>query len=75
MRSLAIQERLVVESLLLYIERSQLRWFGHLVRTPRVSDMSKMGEDHEADPGHTGGITSLSRPGNTLVSELEKVVG
>ena len=34
-RSLDIRERLRVEPLLLCIERSQLRWFGHLVRMPK----------------------------------------
>ncbi|KAL4004686.1 hepatocyte cell adhesion molecule [Sarotherodon galilaeus] len=33
-RSLAIQEGLRVETLLLHIERSQLSWFGHLMRMP-----------------------------------------
>ena len=33
-RSSDIQERLRVEPLLLHMERSQLRWFGHLVRMP-----------------------------------------
>lgn len=33
-RSSDIRERLGVEPLLLRIERSQLRWFGHLVRMP-----------------------------------------
>uniref|UniRef100_A0A669BJZ3 Reverse transcriptase domain-containing protein n=1 Tax=Oreochromis niloticus TaxID=8128 RepID=A0A669BJZ3_ORENI len=33
-RSLAIREGLRVEPLLLHIERSQLRWFGHLTRMP-----------------------------------------
>ena len=33
-RSSDIQERLRVELLLLRVERSQLRWFGHLVRMP-----------------------------------------
>ncbi|KAL6462549.1 hypothetical protein MHYP_G00289710 [Metynnis hypsauchen] len=31
-RSSVIRERLRVEPLLLYVERSQMRWFGHLVR-------------------------------------------
>ncbi|KAL6457828.1 hypothetical protein MHYP_G00330580 [Metynnis hypsauchen] len=31
-RSSAIRERLGVEPLLLHVESSQLRWFGHLVR-------------------------------------------
>uniref|UniRef100_A0A8C6LGM7 C2H2-type domain-containing protein n=1 Tax=Nothobranchius furzeri TaxID=105023 RepID=A0A8C6LGM7_NOTFU len=33
-RSLVIQEGLEVDPLLLHIERSQLRWLGHLVRMP-----------------------------------------
>ncbi|XP_029984805.1 uncharacterized protein LOC115415389 [Sphaeramia orbicularis] len=33
-RSLDIWEGLGVESLLLHVERSHLRWFGHLVRMP-----------------------------------------
>uniref|UniRef100_A0A3P9DSK2 IRG-type G domain-containing protein n=1 Tax=Maylandia zebra TaxID=106582 RepID=A0A3P9DSK2_9CICH len=33
-RSSAIREGLRVEQLLLHIERSQLRWFGHLTRMP-----------------------------------------
>lgn len=33
-RSSDIREGLGVEPLLLHIERSQLRWFGHLVRMP-----------------------------------------
>ncbi len=34
MRSSDIRRELEVEPLLLLIERSQLRWFGHLVRMP-----------------------------------------
>ena len=33
-RSSDIQERLRVELLLLHVGRSQLRWYGHLVRMP-----------------------------------------
>ena len=33
-RRSAIQEELGVEPLLLCVERSQLRWFGHLIRMP-----------------------------------------
>ena len=33
-RSSITRERLGVEPLLLHLERSQLRWFGHLVRMP-----------------------------------------
>ena len=34
MRSSAIREGLAVELLLLCVEKSQLRWFGHLMRIP-----------------------------------------
>ncbi len=33
-RSSVMREGLAVESLLLCVERSQLRWFGHLLRMP-----------------------------------------
>jgi hypothetical protein len=33
-RSSVIREELGLEPLLLYLERSQLRWFGHLARMP-----------------------------------------
>ena len=33
-RSSVIREGLGVQPLLLHVERSQLRWFGHLVRIP-----------------------------------------
>ncbi|TKS65493.1 LINE-1 reverse transcriptase -like protein [Collichthys lucidus] len=46
-RSSAIREELRVEPLLLRIERSQLRWLGHLVRTP---------------PGRLPGETFRARP-------------
>ena len=34
-RNTAVQESLDIESLLLRIEKSQLRWFGHLRRMPQ----------------------------------------
>ena len=34
-RSSTIRESLKAESLLLHIERSQLRWLGHVLRMPR----------------------------------------
>ncbi|TWW53220.1 hypothetical protein D4764_0108820 [Takifugu flavidus] len=33
-RSSAIREKLGVEPLFLHVERSQMRWLGHLVRMP-----------------------------------------
>ncbi|KAJ7983742.1 hypothetical protein DPEC_G00373370 [Dallia pectoralis] len=50
-RSSVIREELGVEPLLLCVERSQLRWFGHLVRMPpgrlleRCSRHVHLGED------------------------------
>ena len=34
-RSTTIRESLQIEPLLLWIERSQLRWYGHLIRMPQ----------------------------------------
>ncbi|TWW64123.1 hypothetical protein D4764_03G0011310 [Takifugu flavidus] len=52
-RSSAIREELGVESLLLRVERSQMRWLGHLVRhVPPVGDPRE-------DPGHVGETMSL----------------
>ena len=34
-RNTAIRESLNIESLLLQIERSQHRWLGHVIKTPR----------------------------------------
>ncbi|TWW71659.1 hypothetical protein D4764_16G0001560 [Takifugu flavidus] len=53
-RSSAIREELRVEPLLLRVERSQMRWLGHLVRQvfPRE------------DPGHVGETMSLDWSGN-----------
>ena len=69
-RSLDIRERLRVEPLLLRIERSQLRWFGHLVRMPpgRLPE-----EVFRPCPGHAGKIISLGWLGN--VSSLGGVGG
>ncbi|XP_076876507.1 uncharacterized protein LOC143525918 [Brachyhypopomus gauderio] len=54
-RSAVTREELGVEPLLLHIERSQLRWLGHLGGGP------------EEDPGHVGETMSLDWPGNVLV--------
>ena len=47
-----IQKRLKVKPPLLRMEKSQLRWFRHLVRMPpaRCFRYVQLGEDHEADP-------------------------
>ena len=60
-RSSVICEGLGVEPLLLCVERSQLRWFGHLVRIP---PHDQLGGDHGEDPGLGGEIISLLWPGN-----------
>ena len=68
-RSSVTRERLGVEPLLLRLERSQLRWFGHLVRMPperlpigRSSVHVPLGGDPGADQGADGGITSTLWP-------------
>ncbi len=61
-RSSVTLEELRVESLLLGIERSQLRWLGHLFRMPpgclpgEVFRASPTGKRPWEDPGHAGGI-------------------
>lgn len=65
-RSLDIPEELRVELLFLCVERSQLRWFGHLVKMPPVRHPDGPG----ADPGHDGAIISPGWLGNNLVSPL-----
>lgn len=55
-RSSATREELRVEPLLLHMERSLLRWLGHL------------GGGSGEDQGHAGGTMSLGWPGNALVS-------
>jgi len=51
--SSVIQEKLRGEPLLAYIERSQLRWFGHLVRMLPWEGVSDMSHREGADPGLT----------------------
>ena len=70
-RSSVIREGLGVEPLLLCVERSQLRWFGHLVRMPplgaslgRCSRHDQLGGGHGEDPGLGGEIISPHWPGN-----------
>ena len=64
-RSSVIREGLGVELLLLRIERSQMRWLGHLIRMPpRCSGHVLLGGDPGEDPGHVGETMSLGWPGN-----------
>ncbi|KAJ8015855.1 hypothetical protein DPEC_G00000750 [Dallia pectoralis] len=69
-RSSVIREELGVEPLLLCIERSQLRWFGHLVRMPpgrlprEVFQARPAGRRPREDPGLGGEIISPHWPGN-----------
>ena len=81
LRNSIIWERLRVESLILHIKRSQLRWFGRLVTMPPDASLERwfghvqQGEDQEADPGHAGKTTSLGCPGNPLVSSWKSSWG
>ncbi|KAI3361768.1 hypothetical protein L3Q82_002111 [Scortum barcoo] len=70
-RSSVTREELGVEPLLLRIERSQLRWLGHLFgmppgRLPReVFQACPTGKEALGeDPGHAGETMSLGWPGN-----------
>ncbi|KAI3361166.1 hypothetical protein L3Q82_012910, partial [Scortum barcoo] len=60
--------------LLLRIERSQLRWLGHLFRMPpgrlprEVFQACPTGRRPVEDPGHAGETMSLGWPGNALGS-------
>ncbi|KAI3369738.1 hypothetical protein L3Q82_024404, partial [Scortum barcoo] len=85
-RSSVTREELGVEEpLLLHIERSQLRWLGHLFRMPPgrlprevFQACPTSGGGPGEDPGHAGGTMSLSWPGNASGSppeELEEVSG
>ncbi|KAL3048111.1 hypothetical protein OYC64_006814 [Pagothenia borchgrevinki] len=74
-RSSVIREGLGVEPLLLRVERSQLRWFGHLVRMPpgrlprEVFQARPAGKrERGVDLGPGGGIISLRWPGSALGS-------
>ena len=76
-----MQTALGVEPLLLLLERSQLRWFGHLefgclpsVSLGRSSLHVPLGRDPGADSGPDGGITTSNWPGNAqeeVVQESE----
>ncbi|KAI3352201.1 hypothetical protein L3Q82_005168 [Scortum barcoo] len=70
-RSSVTREELGVEPLLLRIERSQLRWLGHLFRMPPgrlprevFQACPPPGGGLREDPGHAGETMSLGWPGN-----------
>ena len=69
MRSSAIREELGIEPLLLSAKRSQIRWFGHVVRMPpkclRKTQDTLQGLCFSAGPG-----TPRESPG-----QLDKVAG
>jgi len=65
-RSSDIRRELGVEPLVLRVERSQLRWFGHLIRIPPFRGF--LGGDPGEDPEPAGGIIYLVWPGNALGS-------
>ncbi|TWW77616.1 hypothetical protein D4764_12G0010060 [Takifugu flavidus] len=73
-RSSAIREELGVEPLLLRVERSQMRWLGHLVRMPpgrlpgEVFRACPSGRRPREDPGHVGETMSLDWSGNACGS-------
>uniref|UniRef100_A0A3P9D6Y1 Uncharacterized protein n=1 Tax=Maylandia zebra TaxID=106582 RepID=A0A3P9D6Y1_9CICH len=54
-RSSAIREGLRVEQLLLHIERSQLRWFGHLARMPPGRLLGEVFQTKEFECRHYSG--------------------
>jgi len=68
-RSSVTGRELGVESLLLHVERSQLRWFWHPNRMPlvhlRSSRHNPTGRRLPADPEHAGEIIFLIWPRNT----------
>ena len=67
-RSSVTREELGVEPLLLHVQRSQLRWLGHLFWMPpgRLPGevVQAPGGGLGVDPGHAGGTMSLGWPGN-----------
>ncbi len=77
-RSSVTRKELREEPLLLDIEKSQLRWLGHLFRMPPESLPGEVfrarptGRRPREDPGHAGGIMSPEWPGNASVSPPEK---
>ncbi|TWW62393.1 hypothetical protein D4764_04G0010400 [Takifugu flavidus] len=58
-RSSAIREELGVETLLLHVERSQMRWLGHLDRMPPVllpGEVFRACPSSKRPPGHLGHV-------------------
>ena len=80
-RSSVIREEVKVESLLLHIERSQLKWYRHLIRMPPgrllvgITRHSLLGRDPGVVLRLAGGIISPSWPGSSLGSAGMKVAG
>lgn len=70
-RSSVIWEELGGELMLLHIEKSQLRWLGHLASRGHVPPGGDPGEN----PGHAGMTMSPSCPGNHLGSSRQSVQG
>lgn len=72
MKSLNTQKDLGVEPLLLRIERSQLRWFGNLIKmppgclSPEVFGHIQLREDPGVNPENAGVIKCLIWLRNTL---------
>ncbi|KAI3363619.1 hypothetical protein L3Q82_001251 [Scortum barcoo] len=84
-RSSVTREEIGVEPLLLHIERSQLRWLGHLFRMPLDASLGRCsrhvppGGGPGEDPGHAGERLCLSAglgtPLRVPPEELEEVSG
>ncbi|KAK0135722.1 hypothetical protein N1851_028399 [Merluccius polli] len=76
-RSSVIREELGVDPLLLRVERSQMRWLGHLVRMPpgRLPGHVPLVGDPGEDPGHAGETMSLWERLGIPQEELDEVAG
>jgi len=73
-RSSDIRRKLGVEPLLLRVERSQLRWFGQLIRMPPPLWFSRhiqLGGDPRADPEPAEGLSLSSGLGTSVAGEKE----
>ena len=71
--SFLFSQGLGIELLLLCVERSQLRWFGHPVRIPPDHHLRhiQLGGPYGADSGEGEGIISLPWPGNASGSSSQ----